>query len=60
MAEDLGLPVLVDRSAAEYLRQEITENVAEDEEHDCPGGISEFGAHAKEAEIEEKNREFVA
>ena len=60
MAEDLGLPELVDWSAAEYLSQKITEKVAEDEEHDCPCGILEFGAHAKEAEVEEKNREFVA
>ena len=35
-------------------------NVAEDEEHDCPCVISEFSAHTKEADIEEKSREFVA
>ena len=60
MAVELGVPVLGDWGAAKYLCQDVTENVAKDEGHDGPCEVSEFGAHAKNAEVEEKNREFVS
>ena len=59
VAGELGLPVLIDWVAAEYLCHDITENVAGDEEHDGPSRIFEFGTHAEKAEVEEQNRELV-
>ena len=38
---------------------EIADEVAEDEEHGRPGGVSEFGTHAEEAEVEEEDTELV-
>ncbi len=52
-------PVLVDRSAAKYHNQKVRKKITKDEEHDCPGHISEALIHTKETEIEKKNGEFV-
>ena len=52
-------PGKFNRHAAEDRSQEIAEEVAKDEEHDRPGGVSEFVVHAEETEVEEEDREFV-
>ena len=60
VAGGLGLPEFVDGRAAEELGQEVAEQVPEDEEHECPGGVAEARVHAEETEVEEEDGEFVA
>lgn len=59
MTGNRRLPVLVDRGAAECQGQKVAEQIAKDERHDYLGCIPELLVHAKEAEVEKKNGEFV-
>ena len=47
MSWNLGIPIFDDGPAAEKLGHKVAEEVAEDEEHDCPRRASKPGADAE-------------
>ena len=60
MAWEIRYPVLSNGLAAENLRPEIAEEVAERDEHNGPGAISKGSINVKDAQVQTQNRHLVA
>ena len=60
MAREIRYPVYSDGPAAENLRPEIAEEIAERDEHNSPGAISKGSIHVKNPQVQAQNRHLVA
>ena len=60
MAREIRYPVFSDGPAAENLRPEIAEEIAERDEHNSPGAISKGSIHVKDPQVQAQNRHLVA